>query len=971
MQIKRKVLQLSGLMEFGWGFLPAVPCERGGGVFGKRWCTSCDVIRPANFESKQEPDSVGVQTASFWPLAPSGERHRGAMADAGLIDQRLTVTRNFAAHSISDTDAFDSVLASGRLSAPDTGVSPLQSIAHDSDSCRKLDPVSSTSDKPMKLSSECGICTSVCLCPPWCLAGALGLHMRVAPNIAGDSLGSTDSADSRASQRSSSNPLLSDSCAEEGIFDGQADGTVFAASCTRPLRPRPALGGRTRLIGWAASSPLGQRQDPSDAIAPREVSDTLVEGAIPATLQPKPASGALLSSRLSLALSTDSPLVDAAEQGGGHMPSSAAVPPPPTASLGVEKRTREAELSHLPSGGDAAAQGAVVSPLESLTSSSAAAVAAAATSEPQSKRVAPYDSPSTVPELWQVPGGNPWTAEPEPSTGSIPRGARPVTCFRRPVPPRLPVGPQRFAFPVASATVNRFAALSPTLEHLPAAAPRLFPGGWTPDGTSRYAGVRRGPAAQDGRPTWWACIERLGVTRWMGPMKTEAEAARAVDTALLLTRGPEARTNFAYHKEELFADAALRDAEGSLGQLHADYYARAYRVARRWQAEDVEAELHERRALETSGRVDGGPDVRETAATHTAVDRVASGRVGPRLGSRSRPSAAPRAAASSSSVTPSVVASSSSRPPSSAVAEAPDGTMAASDPATGDYERVAKFGAPAAIRKPFIAPYKGVVMCSAQPHARWRAVWEHGAMRETLGMFPTARAAAVAHDVRALVHAQTPRRGDSASSQAGGGDVSLNFEGTAGSALPATVDMPGGDVYDATLAAAAKAQSWPVEEVLGGALMSEEDGGAAAEAAHAAMLRTGCPPRVRGADTADGAFWGEADTDSDAASRMAAVVRAAREGDSLSVSLLASVEAAQLQAAGEAPLTREQVTGVDGFLRAVRATAVRGVGTGVSIAQGADPTAVQLQLAADAQAASIAPVPSGQQGVFDGHIVRV
>jgi hypothetical protein len=89
-------------------------------------------------------------------------------------------------------------------------------------------------------------------------------------------------------------------------------------------------------------------------------------------------------------------------------------------------------------------------------------------------------------------------------------------------------------------------------------------------------------------------------------MKTEAEAARAADMALLLTRGPGTRTNFAYATGEFFADAALRDAEGALGRLHTDYYAQAYRVARRWQEDDVETELRVRRGMEAAGGGGGG-----------------------------------------------------------------------------------------------------------------------------------------------------------------------------------------------------------------------------------------------------------------------------------------------------------------------------------------------------------------------------
>jgi hypothetical protein len=261
-------------------------------------------------------------------------------------------------------------------------------------------------------------------------------------------------------------------------------------------------------------------------------------------------------------------------------------------------------------------------------------------------------------------------------------------------------------------------------------------------------------------------------------------------------------------------------------------------------------------------------------------------------------------------------------------------------------------------------------MWSKAPHARWRAVWEHGAERETLGTFATARAAAVAHDNRTLVHAHASAKHV---------DVKLNFDDSERHRLQALGAQPGGDVYDAALARAAEAQGWAVEALLGGPLAFEGDGGAAAaRAAHAAMVQVVEPVPLPVAEAAD--------TDAHAAARMSAVVEAAKAGDSLALSVLTSLEAGQAQDAAaaaaesklaplpgsqELPLPREQAAGVEGFVKALQHTSVHGAGSGVSIAAGADPVAVQLQLAADAQAASLAPVPAGQTGMFDGHIVRM
>ena len=66
---------------------------------------------------------------------------------------------------------------------------------------------------------------------------------------------------------------------------------------------------------------------------------------------------------------------------------------------------------------------------------------------------------------------------------------------------------------------------------------------------------------------------------------------------MLLSTGPAATTNFAYNTDELFADAGLADAEGTLAQLHGRFYAQAYRITRRFHAQDVEAELARRREL--------------------------------------------------------------------------------------------------------------------------------------------------------------------------------------------------------------------------------------------------------------------------------------------------------------------------------------------------------------------------------------
>jgi len=606
------------------------------------------------------------------------------------------------------------------------------------------------------------------------------------------------------------------------------------------------------------------------------------------------------------------------------------------------------------------------------------------------------------PPLWRVPGGNPWTREPEPAgpTADVPRGAKPVQCFRKPMAPRLPVGAQRFTFPAAAPTVPRFAALSPTLEHLPAAAPKLFPGAWTPDGTSRYAGVRRGTAGSDGKATWWACVERLGACRWLGPFRSETAAARAADVAMLLSTGPHAVTNFAYDTDELFADASLADAEGALGQLHERYYAQAYRVARKYQAEDVDAELTARRELEAAGRFEGEDAVAELGGSLArpdvpgmdTADDEADALAGSAGESGSGSSRRPRRRAAMAGAREAVAALAPSSPSVS-------GRGRGRNTAT-------IFGAPSSSRKKFTSPYRGVDMGAPGVRARWRARIDHDGRRILLGTFATARAAAMAYDRRAV--------------ELRGASARPNFDADERSQLEDAgwgQDPSGWDVFDDTLASAAEASGWPVEEVLGGTLAQLGEAAAAAAAAKRQAAR-GCaaastsatttsahgdddtaewrgPPsssrRSRGAGKDDGRAargpgrpagleeaaaisavaasgqegFSPADTPSDAAARMRQVRAAASDGDALAQGLLRSMDGKGAQASGDAGHPEAELGS------SVKAVVAHGGGAGVSVVAGADPTAVTLQLAADSQADALVPVGGNGAGVFDGHVIRM
>jgi hypothetical protein len=571
------------------------------------------------------------------------------------------------------------------------------------------------------------------------------------------------------------------------------------------------------------------------------------------------------------------------------------------------------------------------------------------------------DPTSMVPELWTVPGGNPWTEVPEPPPGSgpVPKAARAVMVFRPPVAPRLPTSAQRFSFPVATTSVPRFATISPTFEHLPSAPPKVFPGAWQPDGSSRFAGVRKGPNGTDGKPTWWACVERLGVSRWLGPFRSESGAARAADIALLLTQGPQAPTNFLYDTEEFFADASIVDAEGKLAQLHADYFAHAYRIARSSQRDEVEAELATMQELEAFGLCEGerGAGAARDNVEHKFIPREALDPDDEEVepgdsaqavdGSSKRPKRKAAAAASSSSL--------------SLTDAALQPSLSSRDLDTG----IASFNAPPTSRRRFTSPYRGVEMWLNVPGKRWKASVEHQGREEFIGFFSTARAAAIAYDCRCIDWLPA-------------GSIKLNFSAEERAALISqgfVKDVLGMDVYDRRLAEAATRCGWEVDDVLGGKLRDEAELAsiervppAAAEAA-ARTKGSGVGDRGEDGDSRQPRKLTSTSLASPIGIRSSSVVRpvveAAKKGDEMAASVIQAMSSSGSTEGSQAATVQALTAVTDGPERAtVMKTVLRDV----------DPVALHLQMAADHQASTIAPLPSQQQegsGIQDGHIVRM
>eukprot|EP01138_Halocafeteria_seosinensis_P012909 gb/GECG01013187.1/.p1 GENE.gb/GECG01013187.1/~~gb/GECG01013187.1/.p1 ORF type:complete len:1218 (+),score=164.11 gb/GECG01013187.1/:1-3654(+) len=77
-----------------------------------------------------------------------------------------------------------------------------------------------------------------------------------------------------------------------------------------------------------------------------------------------------------------------------------------------------------------------------------------------------------------------------------------------------------------------------------------------------FVGTKRKICQATKERSWYAAVERSGVTRWLGPFKTEEQAAQAFDVASLLTQGTNARTNFSYDMHTFFRqelDAAAKE----------------------------------------------------------------------------------------------------------------------------------------------------------------------------------------------------------------------------------------------------------------------------------------------------------------------------------------------------------------------------------------------------------------------------
>ncbi|KAA0157511.1 hypothetical protein FNF29_00087 [Cafeteria roenbergensis] len=627
--------------------------------------------------------------------------------------------------------------------------------------------------------------------------------------------------------------------------------------------------------------------------------------------------------------------------------------------------------------------------------------------------------------LWSVPGDNPWTAVPEPDPASLPlpRGGRTINCFRPPMAPRLPVGAQRFTFEVATPTVPRFAALSPTLEHLPVAAPKLFPGSWTPDGSSRYAGVRKGPPGPDGRNTWWACVERLGACRWLGPFRSESAAARAADVAMLLSTGPAATTNFAYNTDELFADAGLADAEGTLAQLHGRFYAQAYRITRRFHAQDVEAELARRRELEEAGLFEGSGDVEEIGGSlvtgeqgRRQGDAVGSGSGsgqsggggagsdvgGGKAGRRKR---AQRSSASGDSGEDGAESSGDGD-------EADGGGRTSVD---GDADRAGR--RPSAARRhggPAQGSSASTTSGSSTPGGRRDAetarrrgasgsgLSEAGAKEGADGEStaageddddddddddaprrrPRRRAAVVSRETSAMMQAAAASFVAEAASTLRGRPRSTATIFGAPSSSRRKFTSPYRGVDMGTAAPRGRWRARIDHDGRRSLLGSFATARAAALAydAKALELRGRWAKTNFGEEEREGLLargWANDQPGWDVFDeRLAAAAEESGWPVEESASRMRAVAAAARRgdalAAGVTKLAaREGATGTEGgAAAALRSVVAAGGGVGVTVAPGADPTVAQLQLAADEQADRVAPVGEGG-GVFDGHVVRL
>ncbi|CAE7725441.1 unnamed protein product, partial [Symbiodinium sp. KB8] len=128
------------------------------------------------------------------------------------------------------------------------------------------------------------------------------------------------------------------------------------------------------------------------------------------------------------------------------------------------------------------------------------------------------------------------------------------------------------------------ARVGPTYKHAPPPPYSVYPADYTPragpgpaantpasadsgGASSTYPGVRRGrPNSITGQPTWFVAVDRVGVSRWLGPFPTEEEAARAGDVARLLQQGAAAETHFSYDRGLFFAKE-LREVQGTVAAL--------------------------------------------------------------------------------------------------------------------------------------------------------------------------------------------------------------------------------------------------------------------------------------------------------------------------------------------------------------------------------------------------------------------
>lgn len=128
------------------------------------------------------------------------------------------------------------------------------------------------------------------------------------------------------------------------------------------------------------------------------------------------------------------------------------------------------------------------------------------------------------------------------------------------------------------------ARVGPTYKHAQPPPYSVYPADYTPragpgpaankpasadsgGASSTYPGVRRGrPNSITGQPTWFVAVDRVGVSRWLGPFPTEEEAARAGDVARLLQQGAAAETHFSYDRGLFFAKE-LREVQGTVAAL--------------------------------------------------------------------------------------------------------------------------------------------------------------------------------------------------------------------------------------------------------------------------------------------------------------------------------------------------------------------------------------------------------------------